>query len=169
MPAGIVSVLAAFAALCGFGETFYWQQDGMLAGTANYGNYNDSANWSLSRTSYSNPEGEIPGSGDYLYGWPPTVPSGSAYGKVLGYFDLGGNSRSLAGLSAGDMTSSDGYRNCSYEIGVMNGTLSFPALARFNPGGATGTDGWRGSVYTWRAAGDGDVGQRFVKPELKSL
>jgi len=124
-----VFILASATAYCG--NVFYWRVDhvadranirGAEASYFNWADFGDSANWSLDPTTYSNPDGLVPGSKDLLYtlGW---MRSSAGASWTMGYFDLGGESWTVAGFSTNGCPAS----SFLYKKNIMaltNGTLT---------------------------------------------
>ena len=120
----IAFALAAAQLVC-FGDVFYWQ------GAGSWKNYDDPANWSLSKDTYSNPDNLIPGASDEIYTYSVTKPSTTySDNNVIAKFDMNGGSFSYAGYSNGTLADSTGWGWSQYVVDVRNGTLSLPSFSR---------------------------------------
>ena len=114
-----VACLAAFAVSSAAASVFYWVPEPET--TTGYAlktyEFDDSANWSLSKDGYENPNGLVPGKDDTISGdkWPSV--GTHPYYYNFGGFDLKGSTRTIAGYSG-----SAGAWHCT-RIDVTNGTL----------------------------------------------
>ena len=94
------------------GSVFYWKKEG----NAGYWPFYNPSLWGVGKTvDSSNGEGWLPGENDEIY-------YGNAYQRYM-YFDMGGGSRWIRGLSDGTNPAQEKYGFCN--IKVKNGTLAF--------------------------------------------
>jgi hypothetical protein len=94
------------------GSVFYWKKEG----NAGYWQFYNPSLWGVGKTIDSgNDEGWLPGENDEIY-------YGNAYQRYM-YFDMGGGTRWIKGLSDGTNPAQEKYGFCN--IKVKNGTLAF--------------------------------------------
>lgn len=143
------------------GSVFYWKKEG----NAGYWNFYNPSLWGVGKTIDSgNDGGWLPGENDEIY-------YGNAYQRYM-YFDMGGGTRWIKGLSDGTNPTQEKYGYC--HIKVKNGTLAFvscftnsrayvtaEAGGRFVLGENCGTKMGHGSMqnkYTVNDAGECIIG-----------
>ena len=145
MKAIIATAALMTSGLC-LGDVFYWQ------GAGSWKRFDDPANWSLSKDSYSNPNSLIPGANDTIYTYSATKPSATySDNNVIAKFDMNGGSYSYGGYSNGTLSDSTGWGWNQYVVDVQNGTLSLPTFSRapaLNPNS-------RYAAYKYRVSSSG--------------
>lgn len=129
-----LTVLLAALSLCvaQAGNVFYWRTQHInnnveIQGASpeffEWADFGDPANWSLNQSSYSNPDGLVPGENDSLYmlGY---MRSGAGTSWTMGYFDLAGKSWTVAGFATNGCPNNSTFHYKKNIMGLTNGTLT---------------------------------------------
>ena len=106
----LMSMTCGLAATVVAGNAFYWR------GGNSWGSWSDASKWSLTKDADDNPDSLLPTSADTIVCYGVNI---STYVRRLGFIDLGGEDRYIAGFDFG--TGSEEWRR--YCLDLTNGTF----------------------------------------------